>query len=168
LQASIIYSIEFANDTLGWLTCADEYGSGYILLTADAGETWKQQYVNRNLNVPIYDICATDVNNAWAVGGDYIYHNANADTIIIVGTEDIKKEVISISPNPFTENIKLQIPQEYRITDILLTDMTGKICYRRNQINNNKINLSFLKQGIYFLTIQLNNQIIQTQKIIKL
>ena len=173
VEAGVIYSVEFANDTLGWLTCSAEGGSGYILLTTDGGETWEQQYVNKNLNEPIYDICAIDENNAWAVGADYIYHNNNADTIIIVGMEDDlqKNNSVKISPNPFINYIQLQITKDYQVTDVVITDITGKTCYQENKIVNNQLNLSHLQQGIYFLTIYFNsnNQINSfTQKIIKL
>ncbi len=165
--ASIIYSIEFANDTLGWLTCADEYGSGYVLLTTNGGETWQQQYVNRNLNVPIYDICAVDENNVWAVGGDYIYHNNNADTIIIPAkVENIKRDSIRISPNPTTGIFTINLPNEISTAQINISDITGKEIISTNQYS--KIDITKQPQGIYFITLKLNNQIIQTQKIIKL
>ena len=173
-EASIIYSIQFANDTLGWLTCADEYyNSGYVLLTTDGGETWQQQFVNYNFNKPIYDICMVDNNTGWAVGADYIYHTDNGDTIIIVGVDEniSKKDLIKINPNPFTDYVHLQISDEYHFVDISISDINGKICFRKNENINNYIDLTFLKKGVYFLSIQFssNNQIHSlTKKIIKL
>ena len=178
-EASIIHSIQFVNDTLGWLTCEGKYHSGYILLTNDRGETWQQQYVNENIKKPIYDICMVDNNNGWAVGADYIYHTTNGDTIIINGIdENIKeKDLFTIAPNPtngvFTikTNHQLLALNGSRRVNYQLYDITGRIVYKASIKGMNIIDISCQPKGIYFLTIlfQINSQTSSlTKKIIKL
>jgi len=173
VEASSIYSIQFVNDTLGWLTCQDEYGTGYILLTTNGGEMWQQQFVNYNFFEPIYDICMVDNSNGWAVGGDYMYHTSNGDTIIVVGIgENLQvHDLVKIEPNPFSESIQLHIPDEFYVLEMFITDIAGKICFLKYSDIKNQLDLSFLKQGIYFLTLKYNtkNQFHSfTKKIIKL
>ena len=180
-EASIIYSIQFVNDTLGWLTCADEYDSGYILLTTDSGETWQQQYVNQNLSLPIFDICMVDENTGWAVGYDFIYHTNNGDTIIVVDVENIdtKTNLVTISPNPTTgiftvETARQSLYRTFGTVLLTITDITGKEIYRRkdaiNRVSTFEINITNQAAGIYILTIQYrsNNQsCLISEKIVK-
>jgi photosystem II stability/assembly factor-like uncharacterized protein len=125
-EATIIFSIQFLNDTLGWLTCADEDNSGYILLTTDGGENWEQQFVFYN---PIFDICMVDNNNGWAVGEDIIYHTNNGDTIIITEINENKYEdnFFSIIPNPSSGYVIISYNLETEADcSIEIKDITGK------------------------------------------
>ncbi len=169
-EVSVLYSIQFINDTLGWITGADETNSGCILLTKDGGETWKQQEVEYYYENPIYDICMVDENNGWAVGGSYIYHTTNGDTIVGLTNHRHTEEFIKINPNPFKDFIHLQIPGNYHVVEVLITDIKGNICFRKSENINKYIDLNFLQKGIYFISIQYNssNQIYSlTKKIIK-
>lgn len=170
-EVTALYSIQFLNDTLGWITGADETNSGCILLTTDGGETWQQQEVENCFENPIYDICMVDENNGWAVGGDYVYHTVNGDTVVGINKHQHSKELIKISPNPFTNNFYLHIPERINVIEIVITEITGKICFLENENIKETIELSALRQGIYFVTIKyrLGNQIqTVTKKIIKL
>ena len=168
VEASIIYSIQFANDTLGWLTCADEYNSGYILLTTDGGETWQQQFIYWQ---PIYDIQMLNQDTGWAVGGDFIYFTANG-TFIPVGIDEkiSENKFITITPNPTTGVFTINTNNKLSIINYQLTDITGKEIMSRGHVPL-QIDISNQPKGIYFITIKFhtNNQIYSlTKKIIKL
>lgn len=65
---------------------------------------------------------------------------------------------IQIYPNPVNENITIsEIPTDFLIQDISVTDILGNICFIDSKIQNNvnKIQLSLnnLKPGIYFLKL---------------
>jgi photosystem II stability/assembly factor-like uncharacterized protein len=170
-EVTALYSIQFLNDTLGWITGADETNSGCIILTKDGGDTWQQQEVDYCYENPIYDICMVDNNNGWAVGGDYIYHTTNGDTIVGSFEYSMVKDILAIYPNPFSENIRLQIPGKYNTVEISIRDITGNNCFRKNENINDYIDLSFLPKGIYFITVQYsknNHFYLLTKKIIKL
>ncbi len=169
-ETTVINCVFFLNDTIGWIGVGNIQTSnhyGAIYFTNDGGINWQLQ---QEFYKAILDIQMLNKDTGWAVGGDYIYYSNNADTIIIVDIEENiqKKDIVKISPNPFTDNIKIQISNKYQLTEIIITDITGKIYVQKNTITNNQLNLNFLPQGIYFITLKLNNLIIQTQKIIKL
>ncbi len=173
VEASIIYSIQFVNDTLGWLTCADEYSSGYILLTTDGGETWQQQFVNYNFDKPIFDICMVDNKNGWAVGADYIYHTNNGDTIIITDlNENIpEKNFFKIIPNPAKDWLSFEyiIPTGSSKATIEMFDQIGRpifsfeVCQNRGVKN---ITLETVSSGTYLILFRVNGKIIEKQKIV--
>jgi len=177
VEESIIYSIQFVNDTLGWLTCQDEYGAGYIVLTTDGGETWQQQFVNYNFNEPVYDICMVDNKNGWAVGGDYVYHTNNGDTIIVVGIGENPQgcDLITIAPNPCNGNTVHLVPgRPYnRPVEISIYDMTGSEVYKtdlQDLLNKQVIVLPVSISGSslpLLLTIRDRQQIIFKQVILR-
>jgi len=69
---------------------------------------------------------------------------------------------IKVFPNPISNNRKLTITSENQINSILVYNLLGKELLRTN---NNIIDLSNKKTGIYFLTIKTSNGIL-TKKII--
>ncbi|MCD4793545.1 MAG: T9SS type A sorting domain-containing protein [Bacteroidales bacterium] len=85
--------------------------------------------------------------------------NINEDDFIIYPNPTNGVFTISCENSPFKKEIR----------EILITDITGKIVYSKNHIDNNEItiNISSEKSGIYFLKFISNNKIINS-KIIKL
>ncbi len=78
---------------------------------------------------------------------------------------------VSISPNPFTDFLTVNLSPQLVFKKITLKiyNITGKILiekYLKEKIYT--VNTKNLQKGIYFFTIQKENQIIQTGKIIKL
>ncbi len=75
---------------------------------------------------------------------------------------------INIFPNPFCENISISIKNYKNIEGIFITDIYGKLIFKKQKENSNeKINLKFLKKGNYFVKIKFKNKIF-TKKIIKM
>lgn len=78
-------------------------------------------------------------------------------------------ENLSVYPNPFTNEIRLQIPNSFILleTKITITNNLGQILLNFYPTSINElINLSSLVKGMYYLNIQ-DNSISKTVKIIK-
>ncbi|NVN95785.1 MAG: T9SS type A sorting domain-containing protein [Bacteroidetes bacterium] len=82
-----------------------------------------------------------------------------------INSYDKFNDIISIFPNPANSKINIITNLDYKLT---LTDITGKSIL--NQISRNKnetfLDISFLKNGMYFITIESQNGIC-SQKLIK-
>lgn len=80
-----------------------------------------------------------------------------------------KEEDFITSPNPFTDNITIQIPSKYNLTDtkFTITNNLGQVLLNYNPSSYKQIlNLSNLSSGVYYLTIQ-DSSINKTVKLIK-
>jgi len=97
-------------------------------------------------------------------------HKQN-NTNIITGAENIEKtssEKLSIYPNPNSGNFVIVHNQLSNYDNVEIVDITGKTVYKMNLkqgIKQQEINISYLKNGIYFLSLY-SNQMKETKKLI--
>ncbi|MBT2621459.1 MULTISPECIES: T9SS type A sorting domain-containing protein [Chryseobacterium] len=83
----------------------------------------------------------------------------------VLGVNEIVTEkAVSIYPNPTAGYINFNVSSSTRLEDVSIYDMSGKLV-SQNKIVNNKLDLSFLLQGIYIL--KFNNSELKPVKIIK-
>jgi hypothetical protein len=69
-----------------------------------------------------------------------------------------------MSPNPSVGI--LSVSHAYNAADIRIADLSGKIVYQQiDYSSNDKIDLSYLNQGIYLVQVQ-NGSKVNTQKLI--
>ncbi|MCL2074260.1 MAG: InlB B-repeat-containing protein [Marinilabiliaceae bacterium] len=80
------------------------------------------------------------------------------------GIEDIEKATIKIYPNPVKEVLLIE-KGEFIINRIEIVNLSGIVMYQFNSFNN-KINVSALPKGFYFVKIETDNRII-TEKFLK-
>ncbi len=74
-----------------------------------------------------------------------------------MGTENILvKNNISIYPNPAKDFIYINLPETEKIKSISITDISGKLIKIANS-KENKVDVSFLPNGVYFLKIETNH-----------
>ena len=72
-----------------------------------------------------------------------------------------------IFPNPSDGNIVVSLKQEPHNLNINVYNMLGELVFQSQNVNNKNIfNLSALTKGIYFVNLQKNNTVINTQKLI--
>ncbi len=173
----------FVNDTVGWVGTGEPWfpGNGSIYLTTDGGENWNLQ--QEFYDYGIFDIQMLNQDTGWAVGGNYVYHTTNGDTITITGVNEnrISDGLFTISPNPslgiFT--VHEQNINQKGFHNIVITNTNSQTVYQLSnqtteQLKNFTIDISSCPSGIYFITIspatrELNNRIHSlTKKIIKL
>ncbi len=85
-----------------------------------------------------------------------------------LGIEQERKLSITIYPNPITNQLNILFKRKYdKEVYIEIIDNMGRTIYSGKTNNEfHRIDVSFLKQGIYYLTIQTKKQII-TKKITK-
>jgi photosystem II stability/assembly factor-like uncharacterized protein len=167
-----IFCVWFADETTGWIGGYNG-AFGVIFFTDDGGETWQTQ--QDLFEKPIFDIQMINKDVGWAVGADFIYHTTNG-TYIYNSVEDNQKQDndVYINPNPSNGIFTINSPV-FKENDgdvkMIITDITGReILNSQFSILNSKIDISKQPQGIYFLTIQFqnNNQAkFITKKIIK-
>ncbi len=79
-----------------------------------------------------------------------------------VGVEENKTSKLNIYPNPTSSNLNIILPNSLSSnSNIELRDLSGRIVYSDNNIigqSNIIINTSSIVSGIYFLTVNNNNQ----------
>lgn len=75
------------------------------------------------------------------------------------------QELVSIYPNPAIEQIKVNIPMGVNVSSIALYDVSGKVIDQFDYFPQS-INISGLEKGLYFVTINLEDEMI-TRKLIK-
>ena len=82
------------------------------------------------------------------------------------GIEEVNESKVQIYPNPFKENVTIQM-KENRPTEVIILDLTGKIVFKDQIYSNNiNLNLSNLESGQYNLQL-VNDLGVENQKIIK-
>jgi hypothetical protein len=91
----------------------------------------------------------------------------------ILPTEEIfQLQTLKVFPNPASEYLQISINEEIQSKDIELyiTDINGKILQKKKalNLNNEKIEVADLPQGMYFLQITNTKKVIATTKFIKI
>ncbi len=72
---------------------------------------------------------------------------------------------LKLFPNPTSNNISLELPKKYSVVSYEIFDAVGKLVKTSSLIENN-INVAFLSNGIYFLSVIVDGNIYK-QKFIK-
>jgi hypothetical protein len=73
---------------------------------------------------------------------------------------DLSFEDLRIYPNP--NNGQFTITNSQEMTEIIITDLQGKVIYNSNNIGLNKVNveLNNLERGMYMINVQTNDGMI--------
>ena len=88
-----------------------------------------------------FDANRPDLNYYITVTGDHI-----------LGTEDINRASISVTPNPVTDKLAIDIPPHIQWDEISIFDISGKIILESDSIQI--LNVSDLPSGMYFIKIR--------------
>lgn len=85
-----------------------------------------------------------------------------------IGNLSSNSSGIFVLPNPASEFITISLPNLTGSENFVLTDATGKIVMKKDlKLNEEKMSIDQLANGIYFLMIHQNTEIIYKTKIIK-
>jgi len=83
------------------------------------------------------------------------------------GIENILGSKLKIYPNPAKDYILIKNSSKYKIKQYIITDMQGKEMMKNNRFKDEKINISNLSQGIYFIQLHMGQNVSITKKLIK-
>jgi len=86
-----------------------------------------------------------------------------------VGIPDLSENELTVYPNPTTGLVSIDISKVHNVTNVEITDITGKLISNNSlQINNSQldVDLSGCSNGVYFINIQSQNKVYVT-KVIK-
>lgn len=172
---SVLY---FQNDSLGFYlssacTTNGDCGIG-INKTTDFGETWEKSLDDWN---PPYmpglgysDIEFVTDSIGYVLCGDIILKTTDGG--IFVGIKELNNNPdFTIYPNPSYSNelnIKL-INAEFSSFSIKIFDINGKLTLKRTNLNSvEKINISNLNEGVYFVKLLKEGKIIDVKKLVKM
>ncbi|WP_179021510.1 peptidoglycan DD-metalloendopeptidase family protein [Winogradskyella forsetii] len=111
-----------------------------------------------------------DMNGEWkweaTYQGQTVTHTFNISGFLSVANEDFSET--SIYPNPF--NTIVNINSATKVTKVNVVDVLGKTVYRVDDMSEegiNKLNLTQLSKGLYFVTLQGEQDQKKTIKVIK-
>src|SRR5690606_9517116 len=88
------------------------------------------------------------------------------ETQSTIGLDENAKQKINIYPNPFSEIISFNNPENLKINSVFIYNLQGKMVWQSNQSLNSSIDLSSLSKGFYFIQIQTESGI-YNQKVLK-
>jgi hypothetical protein len=111
-------------------------------------------FTNRVLVIPVNDTILPDV--CWG----------SCDTCSPIGSlENLELHSLSIFPNPSSKFISLKSFDS--INEIYIYDINGKLVLFKSDLNYNIIDISFLKEGSYFLLAKTNHSLSRKKFIVK-
>lgn len=111
-------------------------------------------FTNRVLVIPANDTILPDV--CWG----------SCDTCSPIGSlENLELHSLSIFPNPSSKFISLKSFDN--INEIYIYDINGKLVLFKTDLNYNVIDISFLKEGSYFLLAKTNHSLSRKKFIVK-
>ena len=129
-----------------------------IYETSDGGNNWT---ASANTVERIRDV-ACNTSYCFAVGSNgTVYRKENLTNNVL---ENVEEEVLSIFPNPTKDILNITYPKE--IVEARLYDEVGRL-HHFNSNNNEHINVSHLKSGLYLLQIHYSDGAVATVKFIK-
>ena len=103
-------------------------------------------------------------NVEWAAVTDDACRSERTEAIVTVNDcsniNELSFKDLSIYPNP--NNGQFTITNSQEITELVITDLQGKVIYNNNNINLNKLNVELidLERGMYMINIQTNDGMI--------
>jgi len=161
--ANCIYFVDNLN---GWI--AGE--SNIIFNTTDGGETWEEKDIGTRER--FNDICFTDINNGWLVGGSIGYSYSTGSIILhtesdIITTDyttpknSISPGYLLVYPNPLNGNkLFIETNNKALIDEVRIYDSNAKLLQFINNIKSNKysISTSKLPSGLYIIYYKSQNK----------
>ncbi len=110
----------------------------------------------------VYVVTVTDANGC-SMQGSFTVN-------FTLGLEDESNEIsLDLYPNPTRDILNIKFGSNQNVENLSLIDITGKVVYENIPSNNNdseyELNLNFLPEGVYFLNVYTNDQVL-TRKVV--
>lgn len=84
----------------------------------------------------------------------------------IVNVKDMETKNITVSPNPATNNIKVNLAGEGK-ANVQLFNLVGQLVYSETATTNTTINVADLHSGIYMLKVSQNGKVYTSKVVVK-
>ncbi len=122
-------------------------------------------YVERSIYNPVLKFISSnyvDSINQFKVNYDVEYFYSDK----IVSINDIVHQA-NIYPNPFSEELNINISESYSTVVFKLFSIDGKLVNEKSIKGNAKINMGNLNSGIFFYKVYFENELLTSGKVIK-
>jgi photosystem II stability/assembly factor-like uncharacterized protein len=168
------YPIEFANTNTGYIG-GDPVS---IFKTTDGGFNWAMQPIPQfSTSSGFLSIFALNDSVVWAVGAyGKILHTQNGGLVSVNSLEDNRTETFFLFqnyPNPFNPNTKIKFAlKEDCFVRIMVYDVSGRSVanlingFTANGLHEVDFNAQYLPSGIYFYTMEVNDEILFSKRMI--
>ncbi len=168
------FGVHFTSTDTGYVVGWDDnIDVGYILKTKDGGTTWNTQLAAPTeamwgIHFPTKDTgYAVGINIYKTINGGDSSVTTSVSTITLKGTK-----LITVYPNPTSENITIQLKTDNTINTPLnfaIYNNVGQLVLQENNIKNNfNLSVAQLPQGIYTYTVAAEDGSVKEQgKLIK-
>ncbi len=114
----------------------------------------KNVYDNNGGTIVVWKDKRNEINTGWDIYAQKIFSNGSLNTVI--GNED-KKLLVKVFPNPAKDNIYIQIFNSASLYEINITNVTGEnLIHLFTHFALEKIDISSLPEGVYFITVKNN------------
>lgn len=149
-------------------TMTDIYAKGaltggvYTLLRSESDTSISHQYWSDAANAK-FPLVSYEIDNSGNLTGSVTWtykFGANAFASI---EENVTKN-LAVFPNPTTN--QLTVDTEDKILEVVIIDITGKTVYSSTDVLRNTLDVSFLENGVYVISIKTDNYL-STTKFIK-
>jgi photosystem II stability/assembly factor-like uncharacterized protein len=160
-----LWGIYFLNSDTGFVVGSNSAGYGGIILnTTDGGTTWTEQDIPTTKG--LHGIYFIDENTGWAVGAwAVILSTTNGGETWteyiwpVVNNEEIREPITRIYPNPADNIINIEIENPINAT-IEIYNVSGKLVFSKEFDSKvEKIDISGLSGGIYFVKVKQKNNV---------
>ena len=88
------------------------------------------------------------------------------NTTVPVKEVTTEPALVSIYPNPASGNVSIKLDESILNASIDIYDISGRIVYSRGNINNNLLQVSNLKSGLYFVNVNSNRHNYNTKLLV--
>ena len=127
---------------------ATDYG---FYFTVDGGKTWTKD--TRIPNVEVHEIKMRNSDRTL-----FLYTHGRGMWAIklspLSSTQKIEKlKLVSLYPNPASKYLTVKLNLQTTIQAINVYDLNGKICKNVNRVEDNKIDVCDLAEGVYFVQV---------------
>lgn len=116
-----------------------------------------------------YDNRTLRENNLAIFFSDKITTHPICDPAMTTSLQDVSFNEINVYPNPVIDMLQIEGGQLNELEKIVLYDVLGAIIYSSESMNEDEmvIDMSSLKEGLYFIHLQHNNGAMKNIKIVK-
>ena len=158
-----VLEIEFDDKDSLWAVFGDVNDTPFALAKLE-GNTWTNRYDNSNSPIDFSNFYGLEIDtlgNLWVADLNYLHTFLTPNSPSWLGTENLTPSFnINVFPNPSSDNITIsEIPLSLIGSNATITDLNGKqMIHFAITDQQQNLDCSTLKNGVYFLRIGLINQ----------